>query len=54
MGVVAVTVTVLGCNQILILIPADFSVPGARGYLRVFDLTHGRRMSLGGHLNEFC
>ena len=36
-GEVAVTVTALGCNQIL-LIPADFSVPGARGYLCVFDL----------------
>ena len=55
MGVVAVTVTVLGCNQILRLIPADFSVPGARGHLYVFDLMiHGIKMRLGGCLNEFC
>ena len=55
MGVVAVTVTIIRCDLILILISAEFSVPGARGYLCVFDLmVHGRRMRLGGHLNEFC
>lgn len=55
MGAVAVTVTIMGCDQIPILISAEFSVPGARGYLCVFALmAHGRRMRLGGCLNEFC